>query len=92
MGGAEIDSGRSSAEPLARRLAPSSEPHGRSAGGRLRGADIARCLIVAGNGLTYLPETIASLKNLKELDAHQNHIKVFPRFVNNHFRPGCQSL
>ena len=49
-------------------------------------------LIVAGNGLTYLPETIASLKNLKELDAHQNHIKVFPRFVNNHFRPGCQSL
>ena len=38
-------------------------------------------LIVAGNGLTYLPETIASLKNLKELDAHQNHIKTFPRSI-----------
>ena len=40
-------------------------------------------LIVAGNLLTYLPETLANLKNLKELDAHQNHIKVFPRLVNN---------
>ena len=40
-------------------------------------------LIVAGNLLTYLPETLASLKNLKELDAHQNHIKVFPRSVND---------
>ena len=40
-------------------------------------------LIVAGNLLTYLPETLANLKNLKELDAHQNHIKVFPRSVNN---------
>ena len=40
-------------------------------------------LIVAGNLLTYLPETLANLKNLKELDAHQNHIKVFPRSVND---------
>ena len=38
-------------------------------------------LIVAGNLLTYLPETVTSLKNLKELDAHQNHIKVFPRSI-----------
>ena len=41
-------------------------------------------LIVAGNLLTYLPETLANLKNLKELDAHQNHIKVFPRYEVNY--------
>ena len=41
-------------------------------------------LIVAGNLLTCLPETLANLKNLKELDAHQNHIKVFPRYEVNY--------
>jgi hypothetical protein len=43
--------GRSSALPLARSDAPRSEPQGRSAvAGRLRGAERARCFMVAGSG------------------------------------------